>query len=155
LAKFNRSAKVDLDEVDCTIIASLDANARLSLADLARIAGMSPQSTGDRIRRLEDIGVIAGFTVRLDPTSLGLPIGAYIRIRPAIGQLDRVAQLLPTIPEIVECDRITGEDCYIARVYVPTVQDLERIIDRIIPYAQTNTSVIQSSPIARRQPKFR
>ena len=99
------------------------------------------------MKRLEDLGVIIGFTVRLDPTALGLGIGAYIRIRPAMGELQRVSQLLAGIPEIIECDRVTGEDCFVAKVFVPRVDDLERVIDRLLPFAQTNTSIIQSSPV--------
>jgi Lrp/AsnC family transcriptional regulator, leucine-responsive regulatory protein len=150
-----RNESVELDESDRRLIEALDRNARTSTADLARLIGLSPQSTSDRIKRLEDLGVIAGFTVRLDPTALGLGIGAYIRIRPAMGELQRVTKLVTDIREIVECDRVTGEDCFVARVFVPRVDDLERVIDRLLPFAQTNTSIIQSSPVRRRQPALR
>ena len=93
---------------------------------------MSPQSTSDRVKRLEDLGVITGFTVRLDPAALGLGIGAYIRIRPAMGELQRVSQLVADIPEIIECDRVTGEDCFVAKVFVPRIDDLERVIDKLL-----------------------
>lgn len=89
-----RNESVELDESDRRLIEALDRNARTSTADLARLIGLSPQSTSDRIKRLEDLGVIAGFTVRLDPTMLGLGIGAYIRIRPAMGELQRVSKLV-------------------------------------------------------------
>jgi len=131
---------------------ALDRNARTSVVDLARLIGLSPQSTSDRIGRLEDAGVLAGFTVKLEPAALGLGIGAYIRIRPAMGELQRVAQLVAEIPEIIECDRTTGDDCFVAKAFVANVGELERIIDRLLPYAQTNTSIIQSSPVKRRQP---
>ena len=150
-----RNESVELDESDRRLIEALDRNARTSTADLARLIGLSPQSTSDRIKRLEDLGVIAGFTVRLDPTMLGLGIGAYIRIRPAMGELQRVTKLVTDIREIVECDRVTGEDCFVAKVFVPRVDDLERVIDRLLPFAQTNTSIIQSSPVRRRQPALR
>jgi Lrp/AsnC family leucine-responsive transcriptional regulator len=150
-----RNERVELDESDRRLIEALDRNARTSTADLARLIGLSPQSTSDRIKRLEDLGVIAGFTVRLDPTALGLGIGAYIRIRPAMGELQRVTKLVTDIREIVECDRVTGEDCFVAKVFVPRVDDLERVIDRLVPFAQTNTSIIQSSPVRRRQPALR
>ncbi len=149
-----RIESVELDESDRRLIEALDRNARTSIADLARLIGLSPQSTSDRVKRLEDLGVVTGFTVRLDPTALGLGIGAYIRVRPAMGELQRVSQLLADIPEIVECDRVTGEDCFVAKVYVPRIDDLERVIDKLIPFAQTNTSIIQSSPVRRRQPSF-
>ena len=126
-----RIESVDLDENDRRLIEALDRNARTSIADLARLIGLSPQSTSDRVKRLEDLGVVTGFTVRLDPAALGLGIGAYIRVRPAMGELQRVSQLLANIPEIVECDRVTGEDCFVAKVYVPRIDDLERVIDRL------------------------
>ena len=149
-----RIAKANLDAVDQQLLAALTDNARISLADLCRALGMSPQSAADRLRRLEDVGVVRGFTARLDPVALGLSLGAYIRVRPAMGELPRVAALLKDMPEIVECDRITGEDCFMAKVYVQRIEDLERVIDRLIPHAQTNTSIIQSSPVMRRAPKY-
>ncbi|WP_119273049.1 Lrp/AsnC family transcriptional regulator [Taklimakanibacter deserti] len=149
-----RIAGANLDPVDRQLLATLTDNARISLADLGRVLGMSPQSAADRLRRLEDVGVIQGFTARLDPAALGLAVGAYIRVRPAMGELPRVTALLADIPEIIECDRITGEDCFMAKVFVARIEDLERVIDRLIPYAQTNTSIIQSSPVMRRAPKY-
>jgi Lrp/AsnC family leucine-responsive transcriptional regulator len=143
-----------LDERDVKLIALLEANARAPLAELARALGLSPQSVSERLKRLEDVGVLAGFGPELDPKALGLAVGAYIRIRPAMGELARVARIVQEIPEIVECDRVTGEDCFVAKVYVASVEDLERVIDRLIPYARTNTSIIQSSPVARRLPKY-
>src|SRR5580658_2970810 len=101
-----RIESVALDENDRRLIETLDRNARTPVADLARLIGLSPQSTSERVKRLEDIGVLVGFTVRLDPRALGLGIGAYIRIRPAMGELARLAQLVAEIPEIVECDRV-------------------------------------------------
>lgn len=149
-----RTVSANLDTVDHRLIAALTDNARISLADLGRVLGMSPQSAADRMRRLEDVGVISGFTAKLEPEALGLSVGAYIRVRPAMGELQRVAALLADIPEIIECDRITGEDCFMAKVFVARIEDLERVIDRLIPYAQTNTSIIQSSPVIRRPPKY-
>jgi Lrp/AsnC family leucine-responsive transcriptional regulator len=145
---------VELDDNDRRLIEALDRNARTSIADLARLIGLSAQSTSDRVRRLEDAGVVTRFTIALDPAAIGLGIGAYIRIRPAMGELQRVAQLVAEIPEIVECDRVTGEDCFVAKAFVARIEDLERVIDRLLPFAQTNTSIIQSSPVPRRRPPF-
>ena len=154
MTNHKKNTRIVLDELDRRLVAALDRNSRTSLVDLARLIGLSPQSTSDRIARLEDVGAVRGFTVTLDPAALGLTVGAYIRIRPAMGELQRVAKLVGEIPEIVECDRITGEDCFIAKAFVCNVGDLERIIDKLLPYAQTNTSIIQSSPVKRRQPAF-
>ena len=154
MSQRQRNGASTLDETDARLLRLLEDNARLSLADLARTVSLSPQSVSERLKRLEDVGVLTGYTVRLDPRALGLSVGAYIRVRPMMGELPRVVKLIQDCPEVAECDRITGEDCFIAKVYVERVEDLERIIDRLIPYAQTNTSVVQSSPVARRTPGY-
>jgi Lrp/AsnC family leucine-responsive transcriptional regulator len=142
----------DLDAIDARILNALVDDARISIADLARSVGLSPPSVSERIKRLEEVGVIEGYTLTINPKALGLPIAAWLRIRPIPGQLQKVAEILRGLPEIVECDRITGEDCFIARAHVPSVEALEKLIDQVIPYAMTNTSIIQSSPVKRRLP---
>lgn len=142
----------NLDSTDLQILGALAADARISVAELARSVGLSAPSVSERIKRLEETGVIGGYSARIDPAALGLPIAAWLRIRPIPGQLPRVADLLRDLPDIVECDRVTGEDCFIARAHVASVDDLERLIDKIIPFATTNTSIIQSSPVRRRPP---
>lgn len=77
--------------------------------------------------------MIEGYAARINPKALGLPLAAWLRIRPIPGQLKKVAEILRDIPEVVECDRITGEDCFIARAHVETVEALERLIDELIP----------------------
>ena len=147
-----RSNNAPLDAVDARILRALTKDARVRLADLSRAIGLSSPSTAERIRRLEEAGVIDGYTARLDPAALGLPIAAYLRIRPLPGALATVVDIIKNIDAIVECDRVTGEDCFIARAHVRSIADLEAVIDRIIPHAMTNTSVIQSSPVKRRLP---
>ena len=141
-----------LDATDAKLLDALAADARASLAELARLVGMSPPSVSERVKRLEETGVIAGYTTRINPKALGLPLAVWLRIRPLPGQLRKVASILQDLSEIVECDRITGDDCFIARAYVRSVEDLERLIDKIIPHATTNTSIVQSSPVERRLP---
>jgi Lrp/AsnC family leucine-responsive transcriptional regulator len=141
-----------LDGIDVRILDALVADARISVADLARAVGLSSPSVSERMKRLEEAGVIEGYTVRINPHALGLPIAAWLRIRPVPGELKRVAEILRGLPAIVECDRITGDDCFIARAHVRSVAELESLIDAIIPYAMTNTSIIQSSPVPRRLP---
>jgi Lrp/AsnC family leucine-responsive transcriptional regulator len=142
----------DIDAVDARLLRRLEGDGRTSIADLARALGMAAPSVAERLKRLEEAGVIRRFTVEIDPAALGYGLAAYIRIRPTTGQTGAVAKLLTELPEIVECDRITGDDCFIARAHVRSVEALERLIDRIVPYAQTNTSIIQSSPVRRRLP---
>ena len=141
-----------LDATDLRILEALVNDARVSIADLARSVGLSPPSVSERMRRLEEAGVIEGYTLTINPKALGLPIAAWLRIRPMPGHLQKVADILRAMPEIVECDRITGEDCFIARAHIQSVDDLEKLIDQVIPYAMTNTSIIQSSPVKRRLP---
>ncbi len=124
----------------------------MSTAELARSVGLSAPSVAERVKRLQENGVIRGFSVRIDPAALGLPLSAWLRVRPVPGQLGTVAEILRDLPEIARCDRVTGEDCFIALVHVGSVADLERVIDRIIPYAMTNTALIQSSPVPARSP---
>ncbi len=140
------------DEIDGLILQTLVDDARTSTAEIARKVGLSPPSVAERIRRLEEAGVITGYTATIDPRALGLELTAWLRIRPMPGQFHKVAAILNKLPAVVECDRITGEDCFIARAHVKSVSDLEGLIDEIIPYAMTNTSLVQSSPVARRLP---
>lgn len=144
-----------LDALDTAIIQLLAADSRTTMRELAKKIGLSAPSTTERVRRLEEAGIIDGYTVRISPPAIGLPIGAYLRIRPMPGELSRVAELLASIPEVVACDRVTGEDCFIAKALVPSVADLETLINGLLPYASTNTSVIVSTPIAQRMPNLR
>jgi Lrp/AsnC family leucine-responsive transcriptional regulator len=145
----------DIDGIDAELLRRLERDGRTSVADLARALGMAAPSVAERLKRLEEAGVIKRFTVEIDPAALGYGLAAYIRIRPTAGQIATVAKLLAELPEIVECDRITGDDCFIARAHLRSVEALERLIDRIVPFAQTNTSIIQSSPVKRRLPPLR
>jgi len=144
-----------VDEADLRILDALIDNARVSLAELARLVGLSSPSVSERVKRLEEAGVIEGYTVTINPKALGYPLALWLRIRPIPGQLEKVAELLRNMPEVVECDRISGEDCFLARAYVASVDAMESLIDEIIPYAMTNTSIIQSSPVPKRLPPIR
>ncbi len=141
-----------LDRIDRAILASLVKDCRKPTAELARAVGLSPPSAAERIRRLEEAGVIEGYAARINPKALGLPLAAWLRIRPLPGKLQEVADILRALPEIVQCDRITGEDCFAARAHVSSVETLEALIDRIIPHAMTNTSIIQSTTVEHRMP---
>lgn len=141
-----------IDEMDATILSILSRDARVSMAELARLLGVSPPTAAERVKRLEEAGIIEGYSARINPAAIGRPITAWLRIRPVPGQLQRVAKVIDELPELVQCDRVTGDDCFVARAHVPSMRDLERLIDKIIPYAMTNTAVVQSSPITPRMP---
>jgi Lrp/AsnC family transcriptional regulator, leucine-responsive regulatory protein len=139
-----------LDTTNLKLLGELSANPRLTVAELGRRVGMSSPAVAERIRRLEESGVIRGYRLELDPAALGLPIAAFVRVRPDPGQLPRVAELARAIPEVVECHRVTGEDCFILKVYLPAIDQLDRLLDRLLVYGTTTTSIIQSSPVTLR-----
>jgi len=141
-----------LDAVDVGILAALGRDARITTTELARSAGMSAPSIAERVRRLEAAGIITGYSVEIEPAALGFTLTALIRIRPLAGQLQKVAGLIDGTEEVVECHRTTGDDCFVAKAHLRDVLHLERVIDRFTPYAQTNTSIVQSSPVKRRLP---
>lgn len=141
-----------LDALNLRLLAELRANPRLPMAELARRVGMSSPSVTERVRRMEEAGVIRGYRLDLNPAPLGLPIAAYIRIRPNPGQLPRIAELAERIAEVVECHRITGEDCFIMKVHIPSMEQLDRLLDRFLLFGNTTTSIIQSSPVPPRTP---
>jgi Lrp/AsnC family leucine-responsive transcriptional regulator len=144
-----------IDAVDARLLTMLAANARMTVADLARQVSMSSPSVADRLRRLEDAGVVRGYTIDIDPVALGYTMQAIVRIRPLPGQLRRVEQLLAEIPEFVECDKVTGEDCFVARVMLRTIGHLDGVLDRVTEYAETNTAIIKAATIKRRLPPLR
>ncbi|MGF1553596.1 MAG: Lrp/AsnC family transcriptional regulator [Paracoccaceae bacterium] len=141
-----------LDEIDETILTTLVADGRITTAELARKAGLSAPSVAERVRRMEEAGIITGYGATLSAEAIGLPIAVWLRIRPVPGEMQRVAEIIRAIPEITQCDRVTGEDCFLARASLASIADMERVIDLIVPYAMTNTSIIQSSPVERRMP---
>ena len=140
------------DEINLRLLAELQSEPRLPMTELGRRVGMSAPAVTERIRRLEETGVIRGYQLDIDPAALGLPLTAYIRVRPNAGYLPRVAELAQEIPEVVECHRITGEDCFIVKVHLPAVDQLDRILDRFLMLGTTTTSIVQSTPVPLRPP---
>jgi Lrp/AsnC family leucine-responsive transcriptional regulator len=143
-------AVVSLDETDHRLLAELQEDARLSLAELGRRVGLSSPAVAERVRRLTDEGVIRGFRADVDPRALGYALSVIVRVRPAPRQLPKVAELARATPEVVECHRITGEDCFFLKAHVRDVQHLEDVIDVFNAYGQTTTSVMQTSPVPLR-----
>ena len=139
-----------LDVINIRLLEQLHANPRISMAELARRAKLSAPSVKERVQRLEESGIIAGYRLDIDPRALGLPIIAYIRIRPMPGQLTKVAELAKATPDVVECHRITGEDCFLLKVYVAQISALEIILDKFLAFGQTTSSIVQSSPVPLR-----
>jgi Lrp/AsnC family transcriptional regulator, leucine-responsive regulatory protein len=141
-----------LDPANRRILADLTADPRLSAAELARRVGMSAPAVRERVARLEEAGVIRGYRLDIDPAAIGLPVAAWVRIRPGPGQLTRLAELAARIPEVSECHRISGEDCFLIQVHVPDIAAIERILDQFLPYGQTTSSFVVATPVPPRPP---
>jgi Lrp/AsnC family transcriptional regulator, leucine-responsive regulatory protein len=145
----NRNQR-DLDATDIELLHELAIDARLSLAELGRRVGLSPPAVADRLERLEEAGVIGAYRAEIDPRALGYELAVVLRIRPAPRELKKVAELAQRTPEVVECHRITGDDCYLMKAHVRDVVHMEEVIDLFAIYGQTTTSIVQSSPVPRR-----
>jgi Lrp/AsnC family leucine-responsive transcriptional regulator len=141
-----------LDSVNVRILGELRDSPRLSMAELARRVGMSAPAVTERVQRLQQAGVIAGYHLDIDPAAVGLPVTAFARIRPMPGSLPKIAELAAEIPEVTECYRITGEDCFLVKLHAPAIDQLEAILDRFLVYGNTTTSIVVSTPVPRRQP---
>ena len=141
-----------LDSVNLRLLSELQADGRITLAQLGRRVGLSAPAVAERVQRLERAGVIRGYHADLDPRALGFPVAAIVRIRPSPGRLQRIPEIARETPEVAECYRITGEDCYLLRLHLRSIDDLEEILDRFTPHGLTTTSIIHSTPVSRRGP---
>jgi Lrp/AsnC family leucine-responsive transcriptional regulator len=141
-----------LDTTNRRILRELQGDARLSMAELGRRVGLSAPAVTERVQRLEQSGVIVGYRAEIDPRALGFPVAAVVRVRPAMRQLQRIPEIAKDSPEVLECHRITGEDCYLLFVRLRSMDDLEEVLDRFALYGQTTTSIVHSSPVLRRVP---
>ena len=146
---------VALDETDRGIIGALATDGRISFAELGRRVSLSAPAVAERVRRLEQTGVITGYRAEIDPRALGYPLTAIVRVKPAIRQLSKVAELAADIPEVAECLRITGEDCFYIRLHLARIEELPAVLDRFLLYGETNTSIVNATPVARRDPPLR
>lgn len=143
-----------LDDLDRRIVEILVDDARISLKELAARVNLSSPSTSERLRRLEERGVIRAFTVDVDPAALGYTLQAIVRIKPLPGRLHQVQKLIEEIPEFTECDKVTGDDCFIGRLLIRSIGDLDRILDKITDKAETSSAIVKAQPVKRRLPPF-
>lgn len=141
-----------LDATNLRLLGELRANGRLGIAELGRRVGMSAPAVAERIQRLERAGVITGYHAEIDPRALGFAVTAIVRIRPAPGQLQRIPEIARETPAVAECYRITGEDCYLLKLHLRSIDELEERLDYFTPHGQTTTSIIHSAPVPRRGP---
>ena len=147
---FGTSKDGPLDDVNRRLLAELSSDPRIGMSALARRVNMSAPAVTERVQRLERAGVIKGYRLEVNPAALGLPVTAFARIRPAAGQLSKVAELARSLPQVTECHRITGEDCFLIKVHAPAVEELETLLDQFLVYGQTVTSIVVSTPVQPR-----
>lgn len=139
-----------LDEIDWMILDELQSNARISFKDLGEIVGLSAPAAADRVRRLKRRGVVKGYRAVLDPDVLGVPILAVIRVNARADAVKRIDEIVGDIPEIIECHRVTGSDSHVIRARLRSTGHLEELLERLLPYGDTITNIVTSSPVYRR-----
>ena len=144
-----------LDDVDLKIIDELIADGRVSLAELGRRVSLSPPAVAERVKRLEQAGVITGYHAEIDLRKFGYQLTAIVRIKPAPGRLQKIPEIAERLPEVTECHRITGEDCFFLKIQLRAIDELSRVLDRFLDFGETTTSIVNQTPIAERTPPLR
>ncbi len=139
----------DLDRLDIAILEALQDNARTPLSEVGRRVGLSQPATSERVKRLEDRGIIAGYAVRLDPAALGLGMMAIIRLKTSHEHIKPALRAFAEMPHVIEVHRLTGEDCFLLKVLVPTPGQLETIVDTIARFGAVTTSLVLRSEPAK------
>jgi Lrp/AsnC family leucine-responsive transcriptional regulator len=143
---------IALDPTGRQIIAELAKDGRISFAELGRRVSLSSPAVTERVRRLEQTGVITGYRAEIDPRALGYSLTAIVRVKPAVRQLSKIAELAADIPQIEECLRITGEDCFYMKLHLGSIEELPSVLDRFLLYGETTTSIVNATPVPRRDP---
>ena len=138
-------SEMGLDATDRTILMALQDEGRIALSELGRRIGLSQPAMSERVRRLEERGIITGYGARIDPKALGIATSAILRLRTTHEHVQACLELFKTMPEVIDVYRVTGEDCFVLRVMVPMPNDLERIVDRVARYRAVATSVVLRS----------
>jgi Lrp/AsnC family leucine-responsive transcriptional regulator len=139
-----------LDDVDWRILEILQEDGRISFSELGRRVAMSAPAVTERVRRLEDAGIISGYRAEVDLGRVGLPIVAVVRSRPGFDNKDRFEKTMRDAPGVLECIRVTGEDCYVTKVVAPSMPELEAVIDGLAGFGDTTTSLVLSVPVPNR-----
>jgi Lrp/AsnC family leucine-responsive transcriptional regulator len=124
----------------------------LPIAELGRRVNLSSPAVAERLKRLERTGVITGYRAQVDPRALGYELLAIVRVKPGARQLPKIPELAAEIPQVVECHRITGEDCFYLKVYLRSIDELSELLDQFLVYGETTTSIVNSTPIPLRDP---
>lgn len=140
-----------LDQIGWKLLHELQVNGRLSYAELGRRVGLTTPAVVERVKRMEEAGIIVGYHADIDPMKVGMPITAFIRVSVVGDVFAKITSVVKASPEVVECHRGTGADSFIMKVHVRSVEHLENLIDRLTPYGTTSTSIVLSSPVEKRE----
>ncbi|WP_372669746.1 Lrp/AsnC family transcriptional regulator [Amycolatopsis kentuckyensis] len=141
---------MDLDDVDWQLLELLQEDGRLSFSELGRRVSLSGSAVTERVRRLEERGVITGYAARVDTSKLGLPIEALVRARVRSLDTPRFRTAVLPLPQVVAADHITGDECWILRVLCRNTAELESLVEKVQRYGETTTSLVLSSPLRSR-----
>ena len=141
-----------IDDIDRAILTCLAQDAKLSLKVLSARVGLTSPSTAERLKRLEERGIIQGYSARVNLAALGYTLQALVRVKPLPGMLQKVEKYLQAMPQCIECDKVTGEDCFVVRLVVKDITQLDTLLDGLAEQAQSNTAIVKSSPVTRRLP---
>jgi Lrp/AsnC family transcriptional regulator, leucine-responsive regulatory protein len=144
------ATSTQLDETNRLLLRELHVDPRVTMSALARKVGMSAPAVTERVQRMQRAGVITGFSMTVDPAALGLPVTAFVRVRPAARQLAKIADLARSLDHVSECHRITGEDCFLIKVHAATIPELEETLDRFLMFGQTVSSIVVTTPVPPR-----
>jgi len=140
-----------LDSYGRHLLDELQKDARLSIAELSRRIGLSPTATTERLRQMEEIGIIAGYSIEIDREALGLPLLAFIRMTCEGERYNKFLTFVQTLEEVRECHHLTGADAFLLKVTTTSIEDLEALIEALLPYGSPTTSIAFSSPVERRR----
>jgi Lrp/AsnC family leucine-responsive transcriptional regulator len=140
-----------LDGFGRRLLDELQANARLSLAELGRRIGLSPTATAERLKQMEEVGILHGYTVEIDREALGLEVMAFIRMSCGGQNYHRLLDYVQTLEEVRECHHLTGGDDFLLKVTTTSMADLESLIEALLPYGNPVTSLVLSTPVERRK----
>ncbi len=144
------SKKPSIDDVGWQILQALQEDARLSFAELGRRVGLSLPAVAERVRRLEESGIITGYRVEVNLPKVGLQIMAFIRLTVPRERYPQVIMLAQELPEVLECHHLSGIDSFIMKVVITSIPHLEALITRLSTYGQTTTSIVLSTPVTKR-----
>jgi Lrp/AsnC family transcriptional regulator, leucine-responsive regulatory protein len=140
-----------MDDIDRELLSALQDDARLTYAELGRRAGLSAPAVAERVRRLEASGIVTGYHASIDLKRAGYGIVAFVRLTSPGDLAPQLETMAAETPEVLESHRVTGTESFVLKVAVTSIEHLERIVVKFLPYGQTTTSIVLSSPVIWRK----